>query len=151
MRNTDLPRGFASASVGSFRIDRSWRFFDTACSRNEDFPFDRRLFEKLSLLNILDRSVGRRYSKRVAQQNHSKVSRRMVVEMGGICVAFGRKMRHKIKRKRKKELNGRVGRLYMQHRPRVPIFVGKTRPGLEVAGKTRRNCKHFTRASHHIK
>lgn len=54
-----LPSGFASASVGTLRIDRSWRFFDTACSLNDDFPFDRRLFEKLSLLNILGRWVGR--------------------------------------------------------------------------------------------
>ena len=53
-RETYLPRGFASASVGSFRMERSERFLDTACSRNDDFPFDRRLLEKLSLLNILD-------------------------------------------------------------------------------------------------
>ena len=59
-----LPRGGAS-SVGALR-DRSGRFFDTACSRNEDLLFVRRLREKLSvcdlltfLPNILDRSVYR--------------------------------------------------------------------------------------------
>jgi hypothetical protein len=82
-----LPSGFASASVGTLRIDRSWRFFDTACSLNDDFPFDRRLFEKLSLLNILGRWVGRLSKWRlVAQQNHSKMSMRVVVEIVVICV-----------------------------------------------------------------
>jgi hypothetical protein len=55
-----LPSGFASASAGTLRIDRSWRFLETACSLNDDFPFDLRLLEKLSLLNILDQLGGGR-------------------------------------------------------------------------------------------
>jgi hypothetical protein len=57
-----LPRGGVS-SVGALR-DRSGRFFDTACSRNEDLLLVRRLREKLSVcdlltfrLNILDHSI----------------------------------------------------------------------------------------------
>jgi hypothetical protein len=57
-----LPSGGPS-SVGAFLIDRSLRFFDTACSRNDPFDFvSRRLLEKLPVcdllplrLNILDR------------------------------------------------------------------------------------------------
>jgi hypothetical protein len=57
-----LPSGGPS-SVGAFLIDRSLRFFDTACSRKDDFDFvSRRLLEKLPVcdllafrLNILDR------------------------------------------------------------------------------------------------
>jgi hypothetical protein len=53
-----LPSGGPS-SVGAFLIDRSLRFFDTACSRNDPFDFvSRRLLEKLPVLplrlNILD-------------------------------------------------------------------------------------------------
>jgi len=62
---TYLPIGGAS-SVGGLR-DRSCRFFDTACSRNDDFV-PRRLREKLSdcdlltfRLNILGRCADRDY------------------------------------------------------------------------------------------
>lgn len=41
-----LPRGLADSSVGGLR-GRSERFFDTACSRNEDLFVLRRLLEKL--------------------------------------------------------------------------------------------------------
>lgn len=62
-----LPIGGAS-SVGALR-DRSCLFFDTACSRNDDFDFvPRRLREKLSVcdlltfrLNILGRCADRDY------------------------------------------------------------------------------------------
>jgi hypothetical protein len=48
-----LLRGGAPSSVGALRV-RSCRFFDTACSRNDDFPFVlRRLFEKLSVCDLL--------------------------------------------------------------------------------------------------
>jgi hypothetical protein len=50
-----LPSG-GTSSVGGLR-DRSCRFFDTACSRNEDFVLlARRLFEKLpSVCDLLKR------------------------------------------------------------------------------------------------
>ena len=88
---TYLPSGFASASVGSLRIDRSWRAFDTACSlKDDDFPLDRRLLEKLSLLNIIGRSVGWRNADRVGvvEQNHSIASRRRVEATMVIWAAF---------------------------------------------------------------
>lgn len=53
--NAYLPKGFAS-SVGGLRVvlsGLSVRFFDTACSRNEDFFVPRRLLEKLSVCDLL--------------------------------------------------------------------------------------------------
>jgi hypothetical protein len=43
-----------ASSAGALR-DRSWRFFDTACSRNDDFDdlVPRRLREKLSVCDLL--------------------------------------------------------------------------------------------------
>src|SRR6187402_2333071 len=47
---TYLPRGLAS-SVGGLR-GRSVRFFDMACSRNDDLFVLRRLLEKLSVCDL---------------------------------------------------------------------------------------------------
>ena len=49
--DTHLPVGGAS-SVGAFR-DRSCRFLDTACSRNDDDFVPRLLREKLSVCDLL--------------------------------------------------------------------------------------------------
>lgn len=49
---TYLFVGFVS-SVGGLRVDLSVRFFETACSRKEDFFVPRRLLEKLSVCDLL--------------------------------------------------------------------------------------------------
>lgn len=102
-----LPIGGAS-SLGGLRV-RSLRFFDTACSLNDDdvFAFEsRRLLEKLPAVDLLTlrlnifgrfRKVGSFVIRQRGPDQFIRGSRESVVEM----VDFGRNGCLAMKRKRK--------------------------------------------------